>query len=578
MATVAAGFAALPGGMDASVSALMLPEQTCARAVNVVFRGGSPKTRPPFLPSGPATPAEGYFRGMGRWSLEDDDYLVLVVGGTVLVYSAWGESYIATFVDRLAGTSGMCYFTQVHKYMVIQNGETAPVILEERAGNIYEVETEEVSMDDQSGGTRTLPDIPPGTLGVFAHGRYHVVPATIPNTTESGLTSLLSGDVMLPDNPKTALGFSETEYLNEGGAHGLPLEMGRIGGLGVLRSQSGTGHGLVVVLGRNGSCAFDFARARESWKEGGLSSVLFSGAGCRSPYTVLAVNSDLVYRGIDGLRTLKYALQQHSGTLTDSPISMAVDTWLDKDALFLKQVSAAYHDNRVLVTTGGSVYAEGGTFGGIISCDVLTGGIYDGMWTGGPFRHVVSALYQGEPCFFVYCNGQMYRLSTKAEGYDPNETPVKARLETKSYTFESLTTNKQLQFVETWFTEVQGPLTVKVWARPHGYPLWWALGERNVNLDVNGLAGAVSGLRFSVDFNNTPCDPVTKSPLYASQAFQFAIEWTGRATLERFRAVAEAREEAPPEPCDTAEEISINVDGGVGMELNDFDYFWRDTP
>lgn len=577
MPEVVAGFVTLPGGMNGQVSPLVLPDAQCARALNLVFRDGAPATRPGFVKLSDLP--EGEFRGMGRWSLEFSDFLACVFGDTLYIYTCntgtWQE-----FPEALPGTSS-CYFTQVHKFLVVQDGHNTPICLAEEGGLVRQVPSREINLTDAGSEelTRTIPDIPPGTLGVYAHGRYHLVPSKIPNTEESGRTSLVSGDITLPEEPVRALAFSENEYLAEGGANGLPLEIGQIGGLGVMRNtQGGTGYGAVIVFGRNGSVAFDFSQPRTQWKQGAFSSVLFFGAGCRSPRSITNVNSDLVYRAPDGLRTLRYSASMAQGAnLMDMPLSPPVDTFMEADASALHNVSAAFLDNRMYWTSGGQQGIDD-RFWGILPLDTQSGGpVFDGMWTGPAVRQITSAFLEGNPVLYALCDGGLYGLDPTMKT-DPGGQLIESRLETKTYTFASPTGGgldmlKKLQYLELWFTDVYTSLEVRAWYRPHGFPRWRPfLGPRKLELAEGTNKFSWSKLRFGIDFNDVVCDPVSKIPLFHAEAFQFAIQWTGHATLERLRAVAEAVPPAVPEPCDDEREVSLP--DGLGEDLHDFSYTW----
>ncbi len=585
MNEVTAGFVTLPGGMNAGTNPLLVEDTQCARAINVVFRSGLARTRPAFERLCATEIPSGVFLGLGRWSLEEREYIVFVVDGEVYALELQAMQMIQVMSGPMSvafdSRSATCYFTQVHKYMVIQNGLESPIVLQESGGVISRVL--KITVDDEDGDNiDELLDvsIPIGTLGVFAHGRLHMVPRVIPNTTESGRTSLVSGDIMLPENPQTALRFSETEYLAEGGAHSLPLELGYIGGLGVLRNaMTGTGQGNIVVLARTGSCAFDFSISRDEWKTQAISSVLFQGPGCRSPRAVVSVNNDLVYRGVDGLRTLKYTVSQkagNSGALSDTPLSSAVDPFLDGDEPGLHMVSAACYDNRLLFTAG----YEAGTnsFRGLVSWDVYASSVFDGLWTGALFLQVTEALIGNEPSLLAMAGGnRLYRLAKKAdEGYDPGGTPIEARIETKAYTFGDLVTVKKLQHADLWLSDVWCTTEVEVFYRPHGYPLWKSMGVRTVEVVPGGLSQSSPRLRFSVDFSGENCNPTTGEPLYVATAFEFSIKWTGRAVLERFRAVALQDTEPPPDMCETRPGVLLEASAAAGEQLFDVGYMFRE--
>lgn len=580
------GFIELSRGVNATRNPMLLPESQCARAINVSFRGGKARTRPAWVAlEGDRLPA-GVFRGMARWSLERSDWLVLVIDASVYTF-AIGTMVLTKHAD-FDTSYGNCFFTQADRFMVVQDGEGEPIVLKESGGTPSVLEPTEFE-DEQYGITIRTPSIPPGTIGIFAHGRIHMVPKFVQNTSVSGKQYLESGDILLPDEPESVLRFTETSYLSEGGAHAMPLELGNIGGLGVLRNaHTGTGLGSVVAFARNGVCAFDFSISRTQWKDQVLSNVLFFGPGCRSPRSVLAVNDDLLYRGLDGIRALRYSVTQtagSSGTLSNTPLSQEVTPFLENDTPWLPNVSSALWDNRFLCTCGGHI-AMDGSFGGLISWDVgasyyngvSAAGVYDGLWTGFQVNQITHALRDYEmEVFAISSTNKLYRLDLDAV-LDPGDTPIKSRIETKSMMFGDVVTTKRLNYVDLWLSEVATTTEVTIYYRPHAYPLWKKLGDtRTVTIPPGGRAQPCTRLRFNIDFSAENCNPITQEPLYLGQGFQLAVEWTGRATIDRLRASVEPVGEQNPDPCDQ-EGAVIEPSPMAGQELPDYDYQFPETP
>ena len=569
MALIANGFTDLRHGMNGNRNPLLLADTQCAKAINVVFRGGAPETRPAFdLVSGSNRPS-GQFRGCGIWSLESGDRLMIVVDDRVYRVDLPNGDYVPC--ATLATSVGTCHFTQADRFMILQDSVSDPVVFEENdAGEVVET-THEVSL-------------PKGYFGIYAHGRVHMVPTKVPSTDVSGKPYLVSGDIMEPLNPETVLKYEEGEYLAEGGAHGLPLEMGFIGGLGVLRNaQTGTGLGSVVTFARNGVCAFDFSISRSLWKGQALSQVLFFGAGCRSPWAIAPLNDDLVYRSLDGLRTIRYTAASSaggSGALSNVAMSLPVDKLMDGDDGALPYASLAVMDNRLFGTVGAAPALD--SFDGLVSWDVGAGaysgvessaGAYDGLWVGPRGIHRILSWRDGDrqELLVVAGSNYLYRLGRDIVK-DAWETPVEARIETKSYNFDDLVTPKTLHYCELWLSDVSVDTEVKIWYRPHGYPLWKELGTKTIPVPAGSLPHARAKIRFSVDFSENNCDPVSGRPLYVATAFQFAIQWTGRATIDVFRAMAEPALEQPPDPCEDGEGAVLAAGAASGETLDDYSY------
>jgi len=573
------GFSELRHGMNAGRNPMMLPETQCARAINVQFRGGCARTRPGWVKE-PVNLPEGVFQGCGRWHLETGDFIVFVIEGRVLTFNV--ETLEVLNHGYRVEIGRQCDFTPANRFMLVRDGASTPVVLEYRSGTI-----KRRPVAGQS--------LPRGLVGVFAHGRYHLVPAVIPSTGESGRDSILSGDIQEIDRPTTLLRFSESDYLSEGGANALPMEMGEIGALGVFRNAaSGTGMGQVVTLAENGVCAFDFSLPREMWKDQALSQVLFVGGGCVSPWSLINVNDDLVYRSQDGLRVLRYTVTQSSGgsgALSNTPMSLEVDSFLQDDRAWLGRVSAALCDNRLHWTCGGREW-EGvdvahtefydnplAYYKGLISWDLAAAyysgaqgvAAYEGLWTGLDIAATVSAVRTGERTLFAFdTQCALYSLSEDAL-VDACDTSIESRIETRSFAFGDLVSAKSLNYVELWMTDVQTTTTMKVWYRPHGYQLWKELGERTVEVPAGSLAHAHRRFRFGIDYSGENCDPVSGEPLWIATGFQVAVQWTGNMVLERCRVSASLKGEAPPQPCDESGQVLAAAEAS-GEVLNDYSY------
>jgi len=597
MATVFGGFTGLPAGMDAYRNPALLPDAQAARAVNVSFRGSLARTRPGLYEE--LMLPEGEFQGAGVWSLADPygDHIVYVASGVVYVLEL-GSLTLWDMGDQMDHTN-QCFFSQADQYLIIQDGLSKPFILEH----------------DGSSYAQKVPDtsspVPTGTIATYAHGRLHMVPTNVPGQTVKGDTYLLSGDICEPWNPETVLRFTETQYLNEGGAHSLPAALGPITALGALRNaNTGTGIGTTVVFARRGVCAFDFSLPRETgWKSQALSQVMFFEAGTESPWGVVNANNDIIYRAADGIRTLGYSVSQAgggSGSLSNLAISKEVDTWLGTDGEYVTNASMALYDNRLLTTT---VPNDNGWFKGIVSWDIAAGsyagvgggGAYDGLWTGDSFCQLVTAMRGRRPVTYVFTEGPcIMRLdeSLTADSFiirdrdadvvteDATGTHVAnagaartsydilSRLETRSIDFASLNTIKRLEHVDVWLSGMVDDVDITVYFKPHLYPKWFQASSRTVYVPSGSMPQGRRRLRFALPEIPTTCNPATGESPHAAFSFQLAVRWEGHAVIEQVVAVADAQAEEPTEPCDdsTVDPILEAEVSQTGVVLDDYEY------
>lgn len=569
MGEVFSGFVSLLDGMSGGINPAIIPDTTYARGINVSSRGGMIHTRPGFAFS--QTLGPGVFRGAGRWSLNAGDRIAVLLSGRLIVVDAETDTVLFNQIVFPEGGTSQAFFEQAGAFLVVQDGADAPVVLQEVSGVISVVLATEISL-------------PPGYVMRYVHGRLHMVPVSV--GSEDGRPYFISGDILLPDDAKNVLKATETSYWNEGGAHGLPAEMGFIRGMATMRnSATGTGAGALLVFGVRGVSGFDMSIERQFWKETALSQVLFFDAGTDSPWSTVSVNNDVAYRGLDGLRFVKYTGSALAGAaLSNVPQSNEVTTFMDLDtAADLPWVSASLGDNRLLVTTAGR---DGVGFRGLVSLDFAQvhgfrgtqTPAYDGLYTGFSFCQVVSALRDGVlTTFAVTSDGTTHvlrrldaaaRVDTRADG---TTSPIAAQLVTKVMAFEGLDL-KKLEYAEFWVSDVEADTVLELFFRPSGYPLWApAETTRVLPLPAGCPRQIRRRIRIPMGGLDSVASPVTGEPLNLAHEFQFAIRFTGWAQFDKFRVVARTENEGTPPPCnDVADAMLTGV--SFGEALNDFDY------
>jgi hypothetical protein len=248
MATkVVTQYRGLLDGMSGGIDPEEIKDTAYARGLDVVSRDGKLQTRPAFVEAAGAILPEGVFQGASIWSLNAGDRIVMVISGRVVLYDIELETVNDT-LGVLFDTTAQCFFEQADKWMVIQDGLSRPVVLQEVGGNviIFGRSSPEVSL-------------PVGTVMVYAHQRLHLSPKYIPlktpegsttvpdeNTSLSGRTGFVSSDVLDTEEPSKLFGMGEFKIMDIGGHMTLPSEMGFINGAGVFRNAA-TGTGLGAV-------------------------------------------------------------------------------------------------------------------------------------------------------------------------------------------------------------------------------------------------------------------------------------------------------------------------------------------
>lgn len=556
------GFVALLDGMQAGLDPEILKESAYSRGINVSCRGGLLRSRPGFVHD-LELPA-GAFQGMASWALHSGARLVLVIGGSVCVVRA-DDSSLQVFSGLLSATA-QCYLCQAERFMVIQDGSSTPVVLQENGG-VVEVRPQAHT-------------IPVGTAMTFAHGRLHLTPKYVPGGAENGQPYVVSGDIFNPQNPASCLEFTETDYLSEGGAHSLPMEMGYVRAFAPLRNApTGTGYGGTVVFAERGVSAFDFSVPRDEWKSTALSQVLFFGPGTKSPWSVIPVNGTLLYRAVDGLRLLSYSVTSAQSTgdiLSMVPQSTEVSPYMTRDDRdYLPFVSAAVSDNRVFMTVGG---VNERWFRGLLVYDTArvssiaatqAEGAYDGLWQveGVNIGGVASCVRNGEETLYFYgSDGWLWRLDPEAE--DDNGTAVRCRLRTRALMHDTASL-KRLKAASVWLRGLSRDASVSVYYRPTGYPLWAELGVRAVKVGTGSLQQRRRNLSFNLDIGSAPSDPASGEALYLGQGFEFTLEFTGPLVVSMFRCEGILVAEPAGDPCSETTGAAVAA-GTAGVEIGDF--------
>lgn len=594
------GFTSQLSGMHGGVDLDILGAAYYAQGNNLSSRTGMVHNRPGFVNSGLTIPS-GTFQGSGVWSMNRGDRLVFVVSGRV--YSVLVDTLPNGLIDHglLLSVTAQCFTCQVERFFVIQDGTSTPVVLEENNAGLAVVKTllplTEVGDDP---GDWTIP-VWPGTVMAYAHQRLHLVPRYIPfsdvdgHQLEDGRASFISGNVFnVMASPKGAddvLYFEEQEYLNEGGAHSLPMEVGFIHGMTVYRNAAtGTGLGSLVVFGKRGVAAFDMSVGREMW--GGLDTdgnpvaiqlgqILFFGPGTLSPWSIVNMNNDIAYRGLDGLRILSFSKSQIAGdgqSLSNVPQSGEVDQYLKNEtANYLPYVSAAYCDSRLVMTCGGTGDRY---FKGLVVLDSalihgfhgIQAPVYDGVWEipGKSFAKVETAYRNDKPTLFAFLAGpELWRLDESAI-VDDGGDKIRSRIATRNLNFSAMVDPKILQYAEVGVADLSHPVSLKVYFRPAGYPLWSLLGERVIDVPAGSLPQRRRKLRFAVPTAlDNEYDQATKEGVVYSQAYQFALEWEGYMKVKYFRVIANVEGESNPGICDESGTPTI-ASGDAGVILGDY--------
>ena len=439
----------------------------------------------------------------------------------------------------------------------------------------------------------------------YGHNRLFVVPKMVGD--EDGRRFFVAGDICNPNKVESLLSFTETDYWAGGGAFSLPTELGFIKGMVLQRNaSSGNGYGPLIVFSRNGVSAFavNLPRVRITdpttheilslgWQDQDISQVLFMDAGTASPFGVLTQNSDVLFRGADGLRSIALTISEGSSTLRNLSMSGEVKELFENDTeAQLFHATQGFADNRLYMTV--LPVGDNGwkglaclDFAPVDNVKQRSPPAYDGVVTGAIFLMEFTAQYGGRDRHFAFVqrDGKTELVvQDDAATTDPYGGIVEARLYTRRMSFYDSggrpvpTVRKRLTQARLWFTDMEGDCTVDVYCRADGFPWWTKLGE-TATFQAPVSAGGKPQQRLAVNFGpNAPsCDPVGSMDGYTGYGFQIAVLWTGKLAISRCSVSAEGLPDEAATPCTATENVELlaaTAENVYDLEATDFEYRW----
>lgn len=570
--TQAEAFQTVQGGVNDLLDPLLLKAGTAARLLNVEVRNGLAESRPALF--GETMPAQGRFQGAFSYELEGNLRWVVVVSGHVWTYSfatnTWLDLAAFPTVDF-----DQAYFCQAGKFCIVQNGiydpvENWPIILhgDEVVDNLetrfiyrnhvlplrsfswdaINEDDELVTIDEDGellpGAPATTPEVfrvPIGKAMAFGQGRLFVaVERYWDNGLSSGLTPgwrsgeglrfILASDDWRWDDPARMLVFTQNDLLAGGGALSMPAENGFITSLAFFRNAAtGTGLGELLVICRRGVMAFAVSVDRATaWGTQGFGQVLFQTSGSRSPWAITAVNSDLVYRGDGGLRTLKYSASNEtaSGGMAVVPASPEITTLVERTSYGHEPfVTLAHADNYVLFTSDGIQLSTGD----VAFLDVLPWDLANFQASGEQSSRVFAGAWRG-PLFHAVLKvsnrqaGAIFRVADNAplqygifSNIARDATQVSA-VRTPTYVFGAPRNIKRFKYADLIFDRVSTDLEVKVRWRVDGSG-WFESDSRRFKSTQFHTTGL---FRVPAEADNDG----------TGYMMDFAVVWTGHARLK----------------------------------------------
>ncbi len=572
-------FSSLISGVDGGRLPHLIEKDRIAEGDNIALREGLPIQRPPyrsialtFINPNVTYNADGSFQtadgtvGASRDGFEDGilqeasyyapyegrEYIMASVGGRLFRFEPVDEGEEAEVFEvvlarRNRSTIPINYHLQAGVYHITQDGENAPIIfdgmLARRAG---------------------VDEIFTGLMMGYGYGRIVLIGTH---------GEIFFGDLRDSKNGGDAdlLGFTETQFINEGFPTALPSGMGFPTAIVFPPQQdTATGQGECVIFGQGGAESFFVSIPRDQWKNSQFQRTALTGIGNAGHRSTAIVNQDIWFRDPKaGWRSYRQARAQQN-LWSQVPLSTEVRKWIESDTpRLLKHCSAISFANRLIVTSTPypnetQVYHNGLLsldFDVISSAGQSSNPAWDGHWSnyaanplaGVKCTRLVEGIFKGRQRAFMFYltpegKNALREISSVTTGRD-TEGPITARLITRSMDFETPFLEKKLYGGDFWAGEISEPTQFTFTYRPDQLPdfsPWQSITLQPVPGTVEESPGFVPTVRDGFAPRRRLKKPPdigdpknTKRIVRRGYEYQAKIEWTGRARLRKFRLHAQ---------------------------------------
>lgn len=418
-----------------------------------------------------------------------------------------------------------------------------------------------------------FPELPAGRMFAYGQGRvWQSLPDGI---------SFIAGDIVRGvagsssyDGRNSVLKVSENEYLAGGGAFSVPSNIGQITGMRFTSQlDASLGQGALMVVTPGGVFSCNAPPDRTQWQQ--LTNPILSesliGLGGLGQNATIVVNGDLMFRSVDGIRSLIMARREFN-SWGNTPISAEMNRVIDRDRPEgLPYASAAQFDNRMLMTCATvqgpqGVYSQGLialNFDPISSLQGKTASVYDGLWTGLNVLQIIEGQFNGvHRCFaFAYSTTetkiQLYEI-VKSGHLDNGTTPITWSFETPVMFRDAQ--NKgffnfvQLEDGEFYVSDVLPGQKVyfKVEYRPDFATCWYPWHEFSICNDSNSTTASY-GTRLGLGKPPVEnCNEVTDQISNVGRWFQLRFTISGHCVFKGAKLAASIQPESKFAPviCD----------------------------
>lgn len=412
-------------------------------------------------------------------------------------------------------------------------------------------------------------ELPPGRMGCYGMGRNWMSLLDGKQFVASDLVGGSSG-TQAENFRDAVLSITENTYLAGGGNFTVPGSIGAIRAMifqAVLDTQLGQGPLLVVTPKVTFSCQAPVDRTTWTALQNPIVTEGMKANGGLGQNSTVLMNSDVIMRAIDGIRSMVLARRDFQTSWGNTPMSFELNRVLpDDQSNLLAYSSAIFFDNRLLMTVGPKAVAGHGVYHqGIVAlnADALSSiqgkepSVWEGVWLNLPILQLVVGDFNEVERAFAFCLNtttnqiEVHEILKEDEAiYDDTSTPITMSFESPMLFKDP--DPRDRRFKQLWNGDISvddavGRIQFVVQYRPDQYPGWvnWFAWEECVKAKdpndpttVNFKPGYLPRMGLGKP-SLTPCDPCTKQPFAYGYNFQVRIQITGHCRFlgARFEAV-----------------------------------------
>lgn len=395
----------------------------------------------------------------------------------------------------------------------------------------------------------TLAELPPGRMGDYGLGRNWQSLVNGTSYIGSDIVGSSSGTV-INQFRDAVLNVTENNYLAGGGVFWVPSAGQQINAMrfpATLDSSLGQGPLQVFTWSTTFSCNAPVQRS--TWQDltNPIQTQSLVGGGAVSQFSAVAVNGDIWFRSLDGIRSLKLARQDFQTSFGNTPQSVEMNRVLMEDNQnLLTYCGGVNFDNRLLMTAtpqqadNGNVYHET-----LIALNLDPNSslrqkyppIYDGAWKDRNILRPVTGTFGGVERAFAFIFdvenqtiGLTEILKTREDNeFDNGTDRIQFSMESPAMFYQPETATRQLLRLndgELIIKDLSGTVRFDVFYRPDYDTAWhsWHSWEVSDTPSWNPRMGL-----GQPDLKQGDSD--TGRPFAVGYHFQLLIVVTGSCTI-----------------------------------------------